>query len=65
MVVIIRGLRVYLPIRFRIPDKLTTLAVDDEIGTLTDTDAEYEVFTFYGVGENGETLVFRAPKLTT
>lgn len=65
MVVIIRGLRVYLPIKFRIPDKLTTLAVDDEIGTLTDTNAEYEVFTFYGVGENGETLVFRAPKLTT
>lgn len=65
MVVIIKGKRVYLPIRFRIPDLLTTLAVAEEVGTMTDVGIEYEIFTFYGVGENGETLVFKAPKITT
>lgn len=62
MVVIIKGVRVYLPIRLRIPDKLTTLAVADEIGTLTDVDLAYETLVFYGVAEDGETLVFRAPE---
>ena len=62
MVVIIKGVRVYLPIMLRIPDKLTTLAVADEIGTLTDVDLAYETLIFHGVAEDGETLVFSAPE---
>lgn len=65
MIVTIKGQKVYLPIRLRTPDRLTTLAVVNEIGVLTDADVEQECLIFYGVEVEGETLVFSASETTT
>lgn len=65
MLAIVKGVKVYLPINFRMTEKITTLSVTGDDGAFVNADADQEALSLYGVGVSGETMSITPTNNTT